>query len=109
MIQDNIDKLIPFLSENFLTYPLWEEGKYMPFINFWQPSDKFKNLSDKIKVINDNSGYIIFCEMPEARGPINLTIYPNFEELDNGGYTYTKKDWSIEEMISIVEILIKSK
>ena len=24
MIQEKINKLIPFISENFITYPLWE-------------------------------------------------------------------------------------
>jgi hypothetical protein len=36
MIQKQIDKLIPYLNENFITYPLWEEGKYIPFVNACQ-------------------------------------------------------------------------
>ena len=36
MLQTKIDKLFPFISENFITYPLWEEGNYTPHINVWQ-------------------------------------------------------------------------
>jgi hypothetical protein len=32
--------LIPYVSENFVTFPLWEEGDYRPHINIWQLYDK---------------------------------------------------------------------
>ena len=32
MIHKKIEKLIPSLNENFITYPFWEEGKYIPFV-----------------------------------------------------------------------------
>ena len=31
-LHQKIEKLIPFISEEFITYPLWEEGKYIPFL-----------------------------------------------------------------------------
>ena len=34
MIHQKIEKLIPFISEEFITYPLWKEGKYIPFLKF---------------------------------------------------------------------------
>lgn len=34
------EELIPFVSENFITVPLWEEGDYTPYINFWLDKDK---------------------------------------------------------------------
>lgn len=44
MLSD-IKKLIPFVCENFLTFPLWEEGDYRPRVNVWLP---FKKLPAQI-------------------------------------------------------------
>ena len=38
-LHEKIEKLIPFISEEFITYPLWEEGKYIPFLKCWQKAD----------------------------------------------------------------------
>ena len=39
MKDDKIEKLIkdiiPYVDENFITFPLWEEGDYRPVLNFW--------------------------------------------------------------------------
>ncbi len=31
-----IREIIPFVSENFVTFPLWEEGNYNPQMNMWR-------------------------------------------------------------------------
>lgn len=31
----HFEKLIPFVCENFITIPLWEEGDYTPCLNIW--------------------------------------------------------------------------
>lgn len=46
------EDLIPFVSENFITVPLWEEGDYTPYINFWLDKVKFK---ERFKHIDFNS------------------------------------------------------
>lgn len=111
-IQNKIDKLIPYVSENFITYPLWEEGKYIPFINFWRickNNEEFNILIKKmveLKYVGDYKLELI-DENIIGEKPFYLQMYPEFEETSEGGYEYVKKDWSIEEMIEIVGELIK--
>jgi hypothetical protein len=97
MINKQFNKLIPYVSENFITYPLWEEGKYIPFVNFWCIDEKVKSKIKKFKSKNytiekgDTSYSTTFYQ-----------IYPNFEDSEELGYIFTKDDWSIEEMIKII-------
>ena len=49
-----IETLIPFLEENFLTFPLWEEGNYSPQINFWMIFDDIVVNSKNIEKINND-------------------------------------------------------
>lgn len=113
MIQDNINKLIPFISENFITYPLWEDGKYIPFINFWQKAEtisKCKKLDKCLTVLDTNTGYKIGIKEKYHRSVIHeCFIYPDFIETDEGGYEFIKKDWSIEEMLKMVDIFLKNR
>ena len=62
MIHQKIDKLIPYLSENFITYPLWEEVKYIPFLKCWQKADtdnKCTRLPNKLNKHFEKTGYEI--------------------------------------------------
>jgi len=94
MIQEQINKLIPYISSDFLTYPLWEEGNYTPFINFWHIGNDKKLPLNFNSDINLNDEYII--ELEEKRGTINnYRIFPNYEYDNSGGFDYIKKDWSI--------------
>lgn len=34
-IEFYIKNILPYMSENFITFPLWEEGNYTPVINMW--------------------------------------------------------------------------
>lgn len=64
-IRNRIEKLIPYQQENFMTFPLMEEGDYRPVINIWQiykTKDEIPNLEDlkdddtevEITEINEN-------------------------------------------------------
>lgn len=33
---EQIKTLIPHVCENFITFPLWEEGDYCPVVNVWK-------------------------------------------------------------------------
>ena len=110
MLQDKINKIIPFIESDFITYPLWEEGKYIPFIKFWKkvevPSMKDKVISSLKELEEKNKGYKIELVDETYESTIYVfQIYPDFNEGENIlGYEMVKPDWSIEEMI---EILIK--
>lgn len=112
MIQENINKLIPFISENFITYPLWEEGKYIPFVNFWQKAEtvsKCNQLDKRLRTLDTDTGYCIGIEDKQHSSVIHRCfIYPEFIETDDGGYEFVKKDWSIEEMISMLEVFLNN-
>jgi hypothetical protein len=113
MIYKNIETLLPFVDENFLTFPLWEEGKYIPFVNFWRKYDLQKDYEieyTKFKKFFKKTGYVI-AETDVFGGCITYyEIYPDFKELKDGSYEYKKHDWSIEEMLEMLnEILIYDK
>jgi hypothetical protein len=111
-LQEKIDKLIPYVSENFITYPLWEDGKYIPHLNFWQickNGGELENLFERLNKFDPSSGYIIWIveeNIMEGKS-FELQIYPNYDDIESGGYTFIKKDWSIEEMVEIVGKIIK--
>ena len=58
-----IEKIIPYIDENFITFPLWEEGLYIPFVKFWQifndeiENDKAVAIVEKFNI--DNKKYDI--------------------------------------------------
>ena len=110
-IQKQIDKLIPYLSENFITYPLWEEGKYIPFVNFWQicrTQNEIQVLDKNLQKVFENSGYVVQYNDCNFDGTIlEYSVYPNYDDLDDGSYKFVKKDWSIEEMLDLLEIALK--
>lgn len=111
-LQQKIDKLIPYVSENFITYPLWEEGKYIPHLNFWQICNtgyELEILYERMLFFENNSGYVIWVDDEDIKvgKAFELQINPEYEELETGGYEYVNEDWSIEEMIEIVGEIIK--
>ena len=120
-IQDKINEIIPFIQGDFITYPLWEEGKYIPFVNFWQRACNKKEiniLNKKLRKLDTNTGYKIGLdtntgykigiELKEYVSVVfNIFIYPDFKDTDDGGYEFIKSDWSIEEMIDMIKQQIK--
>lgn len=113
MLQEKINKLIPYISENFITYPLWEEGKYIPFVNFWQKEEKVLGcevMCHQLNKILNSSGYDFVTEDRfESSRIIDFSIYPDFNETEDGGYDFVKKDWSIEEMITLIEKFLEKQ
>ncbi len=108
-LQEKIEKIIPYISENFITYPLWEEGNYIPFINFWlsKESKYFPKLEYLIKE-SLSKNYIIE-ERDEDNDPnskiVNYLMYPDFYYHDKGYAKYFNANWSIEEMIELIGTL----
>jgi hypothetical protein len=111
MIQEKINKIIPYISEEFITYPLWEEGKYIPFIKCWQKADtenKCTRLSNRLNNHFEKTGYEISFIGKEHRSVIHeFYVYPKYKELKSGSYKFAKKDWSIEEMIDLLSNILK--
>ena len=110
MLQTKIDKLIPFISENFITYPLYEEGNYTPHINVWQicRNDlEYNDLIEKLNTITRNNEYYFDIDLKYPRSKIyEISLCPSHEHLNDGGFDYIKKDWSIEEMIDLLITII---
>jgi len=112
-IQNKINEIIPFIQGNFITYPLWEEGKYIPFVNFWQRASNSKEimmLNKKLRKLDTNTGYKIGIEGKEYPSVLfNIFIYPDYIDNGDGSYEFIKSDWSIEEMIDLIKtnILLK--
>lgn len=109
MLHQKIEKLIPYFSENFITYPLWEEGLYIPFVNFWQKCEsdqELKQLHERLDDVFERSGYDFFMEYDDesvfSNKIRNFSIHPEFNQLDYGVYQFVKKDWSIEEMLDLL-------
>ena len=106
-----IEKLIPFISEEFITYPLWEEGKYIPFLKCWQKADTENKCTQLLNRLNkrfEKTGYEISFIDKEHRSVIHeFYLYPKFKELKNGSYKFVKKDWSIEEMLDLLVSVLK--
>ena len=111
MIHQKIEKLIPYLSENFITYPLCEEGKYIPFVNFWQKIDneiQEQILDKKLKETFDGTGYfVIYQDSNYSNTILQYSVCPTYFEIDNGGYKFEKESWSIEEMLELLWSVLK--
>ena len=111
MLHQKIEKLIPFISEEFITYPLWEEGKYIPFLKCWQKADsenEYTSFSNRLNKHFEKSGYEISFILQEHRSVIHeFYIYPKYKELKNGSCKFNKPDWSIEEMLELLATVLK--
>lgn len=111
MIYKNIETILPFVGENFITFPLWEEGKYIPFVNFWQKYDNqivYESKRKKLFKFFKKSGYIVAeNENPTNSKIFSYELYPEFKELKGGSYKYKKYDWSIEEMLEMLNDFLK--
>jgi len=111
MIHYKIAKLIPFISEEFITYPLLKEGKYIPFIKCWQKADtenKFTRLSNRLNKHFEKTGYkISFVGKMHISVIHEFCLFPKFKELKNGSYKFVKNDWSIEEMLVLLGSVLK--
>jgi len=103
-IQDKIKKLIPFVSENFITFPLAEEGNLTPFINFWKIVETWNEAEMFNRKLHDGlfeTGYEYGCEVIIGRIH-SYNIHPAFVITGQGGYEYVNPNWSIEGMLDII-------
>lgn len=109
MIHQKIEKLMPFISADFITYPLSEEGKYIPFLKCWQrvnTQKEYNHLSKTLRKHFAGSGYgISFTDWEYTSVIYEFQIYPKFRELKSGSYKFEKEDWSIEEMLDLLTII----
>lgn len=97
-----IEKLIPYMDENFMTFTLMEEGLYFPQINLWTISNPHVAVQETEFEFN---GYSIFTEhKPRRQSVLHYNISPAWDYDDKDSYNFKKEDWSIEEMIQIAEI-----
>jgi len=111
MIHQKVEKLIPFISEEFISYPLWVEGKYIPFLKCWKKAETHDEYVALVKNINNHfkkSGYTIeFIDKYDRSVIHEFYVYPSFKELKNGSYKFIKEYWSIEEMLDLLELVLK--
>lgn len=113
-LHEKLQKLIPYVGENIISYPLWEEGVYIPQLNFWQvieSSDGVGRLVSCLTKIFNGSGYEFDYYNRYAKTrvtSVEITIIPKWEYTDDGGYETRKPDWSIEEMIDLAHSAIQA-
>jgi hypothetical protein len=111
MIHKKIEQLIPYLSDNFISYPLWEEGLYIPSISIWRYFKRHEKYLEFKKGLEDiflPNGYIIVeNEIYNNKKTYSLSIMPDWNYEDNGSYTFTNQNWSIEEIIELLISILK--
>ncbi len=123
MNYNQVQKLIPFVDENFIIFPLAiTEGVYIPFYNFWQSlstKEDVKLFLDKAKTILKDTGYTIDFQYEEDVHIYNhadierdstivyFQIYPIFEpDSDNDGNVFVNVD-PLSFDVDAIDLLIK--
>lgn len=124
MNYNQIQKLIPFVDENFVTFPLAiTEGVYIPFYNFWQSLSTRNDLKifiRKTAAILKDTGYKIslrdeedvhihnYGETDNMQSTIvYFQIYPIYEiDSDNDGNVFANVDPKSFD-VDAIDLLIK--
>jgi hypothetical protein len=120
MIYNQIQKLIPFVNENFVTFPLAiTEGIYIPFYNFWQSlstKEEVELFLDKARIILKDTGYTIGFQYEEDdyiydierdNANVYFQIYPIFEsDDDNDSNVFVNVD-PLSFDVDAIDLLIK--
>jgi len=123
MTYNQIQKLSPFVDENFITFPLHIESNDIPFYNFWQglsTKDDLKFFIRKAKDILKDTGYTIDIVNKEVvanlytkaskennTSIVYFQIYPIFEtDSDNDGNVFANVD-SKSFDVDAIDLLIK--
>ena len=103
MIHKKIEQLIPFVDENFITFPLWEEGIYAPSVNIWLITKEPYVLDQYTISLLENTSYEYYIDDENSSHNIyRISIFPLY---DYKTYSFSKK-WSIEEMIDLAKKII---
>ena len=108
-LHEQINQLIPYIGENVISYRLWEEGIYLPFVTFWQQY----NYEDAVHYLEfltksfEQFGYGVDMEEPlhmskHKKQIYSYIVYPDFDYRDDGGYFTKREDWSIEEIFNLI-------
>jgi hypothetical protein len=107
-LYEKIEKLIPYINENFLTFPLWEsDGKLIPFISFWQKIENqddflaFENKLQKLKYCYE----IDLKEFSLHNTIYNYSINPEYKELEDGSFEFAEPV-NLEQMLDDLIVLI---
>lgn len=124
MNYNQIQKLIPLVDENFITFPLAiTEGVYIPFYNFWQSlstKEDLKVFIRKATAILENTGYKLrlkyeedvhiynYGEINDMRSTIvDFQIYPIYELIEENDGDITVKVNPIVYYVDVIDLLIK--
>ena len=124
MTYNQIQKLIPFVDENFVTFPLAiTKGVYIPFYNFWQSlstRNDLKAFIRKVTSILKDTGYEIklrdeedvhihnYGETDNMQSTIvNFQIYPIWELIEENDGDITVKVNPIVYYVDAIDLLIK--
>lgn len=103
-MRELLRRIIPYQCENFITFPLWEEGRFTPYLHIWQLKEFSDGIKERLDKVFNNTGYAFFCE-DDTDVTIKITIHPiEFNHLD-----YLKPKWSIEEMLELIIKFIENE
>ena len=105
MIHKKIEQLIPFVDENFITFPLWEEGDYAPHVNIWLIFDSDNEADSIVKKVLGGSVYDYYIENDGYSNIRRISIFPA-QYFDCHGNFHVHQDSSIEEMIDLAKKII---
>ena len=107
MIHKQIEKLIPYIGDNFISYQLSKEGVYIPFITLTKYigiNETIDDLQAKLEEFLTPNNYE-FEVNRIGRNMYECLAYPSFYNKEDHSYEFKKDDWSLEELI---ELLIQS-
>ena len=124
-IQQKIERLIPNIQEDFLTFPLHEEGDYRPSIKIWKitekkliwPDDDINKLSflkNKYEVImnyysmNDYSKHT-FEDILNMKLSKTSNKYMYEFNIFNTSDVLTNPEYNLDEMLDVAYKLINFK
>jgi len=105
-IHEQFERLIPYMDDNFIRYPLTEEGNFLPVLHIWQvvetaeAAGKLREIVDKFAV-----RYDIELEM-QSRTTVDVSISPK-TKYEESVQVPLSAEWSIEEMVEILVQIIK--
>ena len=101
IVKEYIKKLVPYCAENFITFPLWEEGKYIIQMNLWylikiednSEEQIEKDVRDITLEINKETDlkfdvYYVYEDCPLQENFLyHFNIIENMDNVDNFDYS----------------------
>lgn len=105
MVQEKIDKILPYINREFITYELAEEGIYVPTLNFWVHTTDEIVLDLFLGGLESDlnkKGYELSVDKYDGADITPYHITPIIAYDNDGGYKIVNKGWSIENILDIV-------